>query len=64
MLADCEIYVFLAHFIWHWVQTARWWYFAKFLLEAKLRSESFDTLDDLLRFQVQKLWPKNNKLFN
>jgi len=27
----------------------------KFLLETKLQSESFDTLDDLLGFQVQKL---------
>ena len=27
----------------------------KFLLETRLQSESFDTLDDLLRFQVQKL---------
>ena len=36
----------------------------KFLLETKLNSESFDTLDDLLRFQVQKLWPENNKSNN
>jgi len=28
----------------------------KFLLETRLQSESFDTLDDLLRFRVQKLW--------
>jgi len=28
----------------------------KFLMETKLQSESFDTLDDLLRFWVQKLW--------
>ena len=27
----------------------------KFLLETKLQSESFDTLDDLLGFRVQKL---------
>jgi len=27
----------------------------KFLLETRLQFESFDTLDDLLRFQVQKL---------
>jgi len=27
----------------------------KFLLETKLHSESFDTLDDLLGFRVQKL---------
>jgi len=26
-----------------------------FLLETRLQSESFDTLDDLLRFRVQKL---------
>jgi len=28
----------------------------KFLLETRLQSESFDTLDDLLGFWVQKLW--------
>jgi len=28
----------------------------KFLLETRLQSESFDTLDDLLGFGVQKLW--------
>jgi len=28
----------------------------KFLLETRLQSESFGTLDDLLGFQVQKLW--------
>jgi len=27
-----------------------------FLLETRLQSESFDTLDDLLGFRVQKLW--------
>jgi len=27
----------------------------KFLLETRLQSESFDTLDDLMGFQVQKL---------
>ena len=27
----------------------------KFLLETRLKSESFDTLDDLLGFRVQKL---------
>jgi len=27
----------------------------KFLLETRLQSKSFDTLDDLLGFQVQKL---------
>jgi len=30
--------------------------FLKILLETRLQSESFDTLDDLLRFRVQKLW--------
>jgi len=30
-----------------------------FLLETRLKSESFDTLDDLLGFRVQKLSPKN-----
>jgi len=30
----------------------------KFLLETRLQSESFDTLDDLLAFWVQKLWSK------
>jgi len=29
-----------------------------FLLETRLQSESFDTLDDLLRFRVQKWWCK------
>ena len=28
----------------------------KFLLETRLQSESFDALDDLLGFRVQKLW--------
>jgi len=35
----------------------------KFLLETRLQSESFDTLDDLLRFRVQKLWCKLVKIF-
>ena len=30
----------------------------KFLLETKLQFESFETSDDLLGFQVQKLWSK------
>ena len=30
----------------------------KILLETRLQSESFDTLDDLLGFRVQKLWFK------
>ena len=36
----------------------------KFLLETRLQSETFDTLDDLLRFRVQKLWSKLVKIFD
>ena len=36
----------------------------KFLLETRLLSESFDNLDDLLGFWVQKLWPKGVKMFD
>ena len=36
----------------------------KFLLETRLQSESYDTLDDLLGFQVQKLWSKEIKIFD
>jgi len=36
----------------------------KFLLETKLKPESFKTLDGLLMFWVQKLRPKNNKIIN
>ena len=36
----------------------------KFLLETGLQSKSFNTLDDLLGFQVQKLWSKVNKIFD
>jgi len=36
----------------------------KFLLETRLQSESFDTLDDLLGFWVQKLWCKLVKIFD
>ena len=36
----------------------------KFLLETRLQSESFDTLDDLLGFRVQKLWCKLVKFFD
>jgi len=36
----------------------------KFLLETRLLSESFDTLDDLLRFRVQKLWWNLVKIFD
>jgi len=34
---------------------ARWLYFAQVALETRLKSESFDTLDDLLGFRSQKL---------
>jgi len=36
----------------------------KFLLETRLQSESFDPLDDLLGFRVQKLWCKLVKIFD
>ena len=36
----------------------------KFLLETRLQSESFDTLDDLLGFRVQKLWYNLVKIFD
>jgi len=36
----------------------------KFLLETRLQSESFDTLDDLLGFRVQKLWCKLVNIFD
>jgi len=36
----------------------------KFLLETRLQSESFDTLDDLLGFWFQKLWCKLVKIFD
>ena len=43
---------------------ANWSISLKFLLETKLQSKSFDTLDDLLGFQVQKLWSKLVKIFD
>ena len=36
----------------------------KFLLETRLQSESFDTLDDLLGVRVQKLWCKLVKILD
>ena len=48
----------LAHFAWPWAagrQPLGGSISLKFLLEARLQSESFDTLDDLLGFRVQKL---------
>ena len=36
----------------------------KFLLETRLKPKSFETSDNLLGFQVQKLWPKNNKVID
>ena len=36
----------------------------KFALETRLQSESFDTLDDLMGFQVQNMWCKLLKIFD
>jgi len=36
----------------------------KFFCKTRLQAKSFDTLDDLLGFQVQKLWPKVIKMFD
>ena len=36
----------------------------EFLLQTRLQSESFDTLDDLLGFRVQKLWSKVINIFD
>jgi len=36
----------------------------KFSLETRLQFKYFDTLDDLLGFQVQKLWSKVKKIFD
>ena len=36
----------------------------KFLLETRLQSESFDTLNNLLWFRVQKLWSELVKIFD
>ena len=36
----------------------------KFLLETRLQCESFDTMDDLLGFGVQKWWCKLVKIFD
>jgi len=38
--------------------------FLKFLLETRLESKSLELLIDFLRFYVQKVWPKNNKIIN
>jgi len=35
-----------------------------FSLETELKSKSFDMLDDLLFFRVQKLVPRNKKIIN
>jgi len=34
------------------------------LLETRLESEFFEYLIEFIGSQVQKLWPKNNKLMN
>jgi len=44
-----------AHFAWHWPQPLGGSISLNFLLETRLQSEFFDTLDDLLGFRVQKL---------
>ena len=36
----------------------------KFLLESRLKSESFEPSIDFLAFLIQKLWSKINKLIN
>jgi len=36
----------------------------KFLLDIRLKSKPFDTLNNLLGFRVQTLWPKINKISN
>ena len=36
----------------------------KFLLDSRLQSESFDTLDDLVGFRFQKLWSKLVKILD
>jgi len=44
--------------------TNRWMVvFRLFLLETRVKSECFDTLDDLQGFCVRKLWSKVNKIF-
>ena len=46
---------FLANFTWSGRQLLDGSISLKFLLETRLQSDSFDTLDEMLRFQVQKL---------
>jgi len=46
-------YLFSLHLA--WAQTLDGSILLKFLLETRLQSKSFDTLDDLLVFRVQKL---------
>jgi len=46
---------FLATFTWPGRQPLDGSISLKFLLETRLQSEAFDTLDDLLGFRVQKL---------
>ena len=54
----------MAHVAWPRAQPLGESVSLKFSLETKLESESFDTLDDLLGFQVQKLRCKLVKIFD
>jgi len=56
--------VILAHVAWPRAQPLGQSDSLKFSLETRLESESFETLNDLLAFLVQKLWSKINKLIN
>ena len=53
----------MAHFIWPQAP-ARWHgsILLNILLETRLISKFFETLDDLMEFRVQKLWPAQPKL--
>ena len=59
-MSDVISGVLLGHFLWPTSSSPRpkpldGSISLKFLLETRLKSKSFDTLDDLLRFQVEKL---------
>ena len=55
---------FLANFTWSGRQLLDGSISLKFLLETRLQSKSFDTLDDLLGFWVQNLLCKLVKIFD
>jgi len=46
---------------WTWAQLQETSILLKFLLETRLKSETFEPLIDVLVCLVQKLWPENNK---